>query len=455
MFQRSESDLYFRLCEALSQGTILADQDSLELYSHDESWAPSFKPQFVVLPKTKQEILKVLQIAQDFCIPVTPRGAGTGHSGGAVPIKGGIVLSLENMNQIKEIDPKEFVAIVEPGVITGVFHKSVEKMRLFYPPDPNSLDRCTLGGNVSTNASGPSSLKYGPTRNFTLGLEIALMNGSLIKIGRRTIKGVSGYDLVGLITGSEGTLAVITEVTLKLLPQPEEVITMLVMFQNIKEALESSVEILSHLIPRSIELLDEICINRIRDSICIPNNIQAILIIELDGLSSSVAKQEKIIKDLFRRKISEIVVHKNTKKEEILSLRQRLSDSLKELAKRKISVDIVIPRTELLKFREYIQEIRAAYGVKIASYGHVGEGNLHINIFHEDKEQRNALKAMEKILRYTISLGGTLTGEHGIGLLKAKYMPLEHSSLCLDMQRQIKSLLDPWNLLNPGKIFPN
>src|SRR4051812_45572769 len=384
--------------------------------------------------------------------------------GGALPVAGGVVLSTEKMQRIKEIDPADLVAVVEPGVITGVLQAQVEEQGLFYPPDPASLEFCSIGGNASTNAGGPRAFKYGVTREYVLGLEVALMGGEVLRCGRRTSKGVTGYDLVAGFVGTEGTFGVITELTLKLLPRPPAAATVLGVFKNVPAAGAAISALLrGGLRPRVLELADRASIDHVRKKARyrFPENAGAIVLIEVDGQPEEMqAMMEKI--GLACDELGALDVLGATEPAErraIWEARRLISPALKETYRIKVNEDVCVPRGRIVEMLARVERVSQETGIETAVFGHAGDGNLHVNLLSNDDPQDPAIRkkmwaAAERVFAHTIELGGTLSGEHGIGLTKRDYIPLEQSEQLIEWQRRWKAMWDPMNLLNPGKKLP-
>jgi glycolate oxidase len=381
-------------------------------------------------------------------------------TGGALPVRGGVILSTEKMTRVREIDGEDLVAVVEPGVITGQLQAQVEAAGLFYPPDPASLDSCSLGGNVAENAGGPRAFKYGVTREYVLGLESVLMGGEVLRCGRRTPKGVTGYDVTAALVGSEGTFAVVTEVTLKLLPRPPAVATLLAVFADLLVAGEAVSRILQlGARPRALELLDRLTLEHLRGRTPyrIPENAGAVILCELDGAPEGIeAELLRCANACEQSGAVEILVAQNEKeRRDLWETRRRANPLLKEQHRRKIPEDVVVPRRAIPEMLRRVDAIAAETRLPCATYGHAGDGNLHINLLVDDTgADARVESAMDAIMRATLDLGGTLAGEHGVGLLKMKYLPWEQSPPLLRIQRDLKRVFDPDDLLNPGKILP-
>ncbi len=429
-------------------------------YSYD-AITKNHIPDAVVFPLNKDEISEILKLANSMQFPVTPRGRGTGTTGGSLPVKGGVVLVLTGLNRIIDIDMDNFTATVEPGVITGDIHKAVEEKGLFYPPDPASSNFSTIGGNIAECAGGPRAVKYGVTKDYVIGLEAVLPTGEIIKTGVKTAKGVVGYDLTKLLTGSEGTLAVITSITLRLIPLPETIRTMTAVFDRMEDAAAGVAEIMrSGIIPRACEYLDRASIACAESfaKMGLPVDAGAMLIIETDGSSSetefAINKLGDICRSKNARTISIASDAAETKK--LWDARKAVSPALYMYGPDKINEDIVVPRSRIPDVVNKIEMLKKETGLTMVSFGHAGDGNIHFNIMldKQDAEQLyKAEKAVEEIFDYTISINGTLSGEHGVGIKKSKYISKEIGSVELELMKNIKKTFDPNNILNPGKIF--
>jgi glycolate oxidase len=434
-------------------------------YGRDESDTPSHLPDCAVLCADREQIEIVLRLALEHRVPVTPRGAGSGKAGGCVPIHGGIVLSTEHMTRVREIDGDDLVAVVEPGVITGQLQDAVEAQGLFYPPDPASLAYCAIGGNVATNAGGPRAFKYGVTGTYVRGLEVVLMGGETLRIGRRTTKGVTGYDLVSGFVGSEGTFGVITEITLGLLPRPPAVATLLAVFDDVPAASAAIHAVLGRGVrPCTLELVDKTALDHIRPHTRyrFAERAGAIALIELDDEPEGLAAAMDRIAGLCERAGAiDVRVAENDRERGLLwEARRRISSSLKLAHPHKISEDICVPRGAIGEMLRRIDRLAARHDLPFATYGHAGDGNLHVNLLLDrpPSEPRLAARveaALAELFQETIALRGTLTGEHGIGVTKKRFMPLEQPPAVLAWQRRWKRMWDPHELLNPGKVLPD
>jgi len=440
---------------------LLVATDAVEPYGRDESELGSFPPDAVVHATSAEDVRAVLALATRHRVPVVPVGARSGKSGGSLPLRGGIALSLERMNRILEIRPEDLTARVEPGVVTGVFQAEVEKHGLFYPPDPNSLDLCTLGGNVAENAGGPRALKYGVTREYVLGLTAVLPTGELVKVGKRTSKGVAGYDLTALLVGSEGTLAVVTEITLKLLPRPRHVATALVTFPSVEAAAKAVARVLADgVLPRCLELMDDVSLEAAARTspLPIPRGAGAALLVETDGNDEEtvLAEMGRVAEAVQGDATGEVIVAQSeAQRREIWETRKYLSVNLKKVHPRKLSEDVAVPRSRVPDLVREAKAIGARLGLAVATYGHAGDGNLHCNVLYDRADEKPRVdEAVAGILRAAVALGGTITGEHGVGLAKRDFLELEQGPEVVALERRVKALFDPAGILNPGKMFP-
>jgi glycolate oxidase len=448
------------LVEVLSPGQVRRDESTLESYSKDESDTGTYPPDVVVFPETTEQVSAVFRTCQALGVPFTPCGARSGKSGGSLPLRGGVAVSLERMNRILEVSVENLTAVLQPGVITGELMRAAEAKGLFYPPDPNSWEFCTMGGNVAENAGGPRALKYGVTRDYVLGLEWVLPSGEVMRVGRRTIKGVAGYDLVGLFVGSEGTLGVATEITLQLIPLPRHVKTALIIFRSVHEAARAiSAVLASGILPRTLELLDEMSLKAVDGrGFNFPPGAGSAVIAEVDGnveegLLAELAQLGELCE---RHGATEVLVAQDeSQREKLWAARRVVSTALRALRPHKISEDIAVPRSRIPDIIQALKAMGDELGLPVATYGHAGDGNLHANILYEGPHQRPLVdEAIRRMLELTVSMGGTITGEHGVGHAKREYLSLEQPPAVIDLQRRLKNFFDPSGLLNPEKIFP-
>ncbi len=445
--------------QKLSSDQILTDPDVCESYGHDESETKPRTPDAVIRARCRADVIAVMQACHKHEVFVTPRAGGTGRTGGAVPVQGGIVLSFEGMNQLEEIHREDLVCVVEPGLVLGQLHAAVEQEGLFYGPDPNSLGSCALGGNLAENAGGPRAFKYGVTRDWTLGLEVVTADGTALNLGKRTVKGVTGYDLAALMVGSEGTLGVITRATLKLLPKPAAVVTLLALLPDVATAGRAvSALLATGVMPRCLELMDGITLNLVRPEVAltIPEAAGAALLLELDGSERECeALLEPSGNTLLDAGALEVLVARHAgEREKLWAARRELSRTLRRTANFKLAEDVVVPKSQIANLLEHVRRLSETHQVLMPTYGHAGDGNLHVNFLWNDPSEEPRVKAaIEALFRGVVALRGTLSGEHGIGALKAPYLHLEHSPELIDWQLRVKALFDPKGILNPGKIF--
>jgi glycolate oxidase len=454
------SDVIKKLMEIAGADHVISSLEGLEKYASDGTKL-RYIPDVVIVPGTAEEISQIMILANREGVPVIPRGGGSGMTGGALAVRGGIVLSMERFNRILVIDQENLIARVEPGVITADLQKEVEKLDLFYPPDPASADVSTLGGNVAECAGGLRGLKYGVTRDYILGLTVVLPTGEIINTGVETMKGVAGYDLTRLIIGSEGTLAVITSITIRLIPKPSSKRTMTAFFQDIRDAAGTVSKIIREKItPSTLEFLDRQCIEAVRDEmgIEIPRDAAAMLLIETDGDDMLVSVEAKKLKDicLGSGAIRLTVASDQEEVERLWEARRQVSPALKKLRPGKVSEDIVVPRSRLADLVSFLDELKVISGLPVAAFGHAGDGNIHVNILLDPEKPDEVIKTDKAILglfKKVIDLGGTISGEHGVGITKAPYMELEFSRPAIDLMGRLKTAFDPNGILNPGKIF--
>jgi len=430
-------------------------------YSYDAT-QQQHQPDVVVYPADAGQVSRILQLANREGIPVYPRGAGSGFTGGSLPIRGGISLVLTRLNRILRIDQDNLVAEVEPGVVTAHLQEAVEAVGLFYPPDPASLKFSTIGGNVAECAGGPRCVKYGVTKDYVLGLEVVTPQGDIIRTGGETMKGVVGYDLTKLLVGSEGTLGVITRITLKLLPKPAAKKTMLVLFDSIDGAAQAvSAIIRGKIIPATLEFMDATAIDCVRENanLDLPEAARAVLIIEVDGDPEMLEKQASRILDMVTPLgvVATRVAVTAEESEAIWRVRRSVSPSLRRVNPDKYNEDICVPRSRLPDMIRAIEAISKRLQIPIVNFGHAGDGNIHVNIMVNRAlpgQEEKAEEAIRDIFAETIRLGGTMSGEHGVGVTKAPYLPMELDPAAVATMKAIKRALDPNNILNPGKIFP-
>lgn len=458
---KSSEEIYESIAKIVGSDYVSNSEEEKQCYSYDATGVKSL-PDMVVKPVAAEEISKILMVANKYSIPVVSRGAGTGFVGGSLPVNGGIVLALNRMSEIICIDEENLTVEVEPGVITQNLQQAVEKVGLFYPPDPASLKISTIGGNVAMNSGGPRAIKYGVTKDYVLGLEVVLPTGEIVHTGVKTVKGVVGYDIKGLIVGSEGTLGIITKILLKLLPKPIALKTVSAIFPEVDDASRAVSEIIrSKIIPATLEFMDRSAIQCVEDymHIGLPVEAGALLLIDVDGDSDVVEKEINVISVLCEKyNASRVLIAENNKeREKLWAARRAVSPALGRLKPTKINEDIVVPRNKLPHIIKRLRNIAEDFQLDIINFGHAGDGNLHVNIMTDkrDKEEYGrAQKAVKEIFAAVLELGGTLSGEHGVGLTKSSYIDMEIEPVVLQKMRQIKNIFDPNNIMNPGKIFP-
>lgn len=455
-----DSRIIDQLRQIVGKDQVSTEKADLICYSYDAT-QQKFLPDVVVHPQTSEQISRIMRLANTEKVPVFPRGAGSGFTGGSLPTTGGIVLTTERMDQILEIDEENLVAVVQPGVVTEQFQIAVEKVGLFYPPDPASLKFSTLGGNVAECAGGPRCVKYGVTKDYILGLEVVTPTGDIITTGGPTMKGVVGYDLTKLLCGSEGTLGIVTRIVIKLLPLPEAKKTMLVLFDSIDGAARAvSAIVRNKIIPTTLEFMDGRTLDCVKQAtgLQVPDAARAVLIIEVDGDREFLDKQARRIADIIQPLgvVETRIAETPEESEALWQIRRSVSASLRKVNPDKYNEDICVPRSKVPEMIRKVDEISDRYGVPIVNFGHAGDGNIHVNIMIDKKipgEQEKAEKAIKEVFEGALALGGTMSGEHGIGIAKAPYIPLEITPETALYMKTLKKALDPNNILNPGKIF--
>jgi glycolate oxidase len=453
-----DENILHRIREAVGEKSLVLDPQARSEFGKDATEL-RYLPEAVVEATTVEQVQALFRLANAYRFPVTPRGTGTGLAGGAVPVFGGVVLSMARMDRILEIDRDNLVAVVEPGVINGDLKKAVTDLGLFYPPDPASFDTCSLGGNAATNAGGASCVKYGTTRDYVLGLEAVLPSGAPISAGVQTRKGVVGYDLVRLLVGSEGTLGVITKLTLKLLPRPPAVTTLVALFPDLPSSMRSVTKILSQgFAPCALEFLDRHCLDLIGDLLPFEGVRKAgsFLLVETDGAPLSVQRDIEEMGEVCLASGAENVflAPDATKRAQMWDVRKQVSIRIEQGSPLYIPEDVVVPLGRIAEFVQGLPDLEERFGIRIYSFGHAGDGNIHLNITSQSLEFSERAKAgIPVILKRVLAMGGTISGEHGIGLIKRQFMALELSPENLRIQRGIKRVFDPNYILNPGKLF--
>ncbi|MER3523876.1 MAG: FAD-binding oxidoreductase [Ignavibacteria bacterium] len=449
----------------VGQDAVLTDEETRSLYAHDETEDFEFLPDVVVKPTTTEQVSTILKLANIARIPVTPRGGGTGLSGGALPVCGGIVLSLEKFKRIIEIDEKNFQAVVEPGVVTQIFQEECEKRGLYYPPDPASRGSSHLGGNLAECSGGPRAVKYGVTKDYVLGLEAVLTSGAIINTGGRVLKNVSGYNLTQLFIGSEGTLAIITKIIFRLIPLPRVRKVLLVAFNSLEDAVASVAAIFQRgITPSALEFMERAAVRAAETQLgkTFPNGeAEAQLLIEVDGnYEETLVKDIEVIAEVVEQHhaLDVLLAEDRQKIDDVWALRRSMGEAVKHISTYK-EEDTVVPRAALPHLIRGVKDICGKYGITSICYGHAGDGNVHVNILKDKMDdalwEKHLDTAIREIFRLTVSLGGTISGEHGIGFSQKAYLPIALSPAELEVMRALKRTFDPNNILNPGKIFPD
>jgi len=455
-----KSKLLHRLKKILPPGEIVFKPSTLASYAGDK-WFASHQPDAVALPRSSRSVSVLLHFASRHGIPVTPRGAGHGYVGGCVPIRGGIVLSLERMNRIKEINAADFVAVVQPGVNTKFFQETVEKRGLFYPPDPASRADNFIGGNIATNAGGPRCLKYGVTRDYVLGLEVVLADGTIVRLGSRTHKNKTGFDLHRLFVGSEGLLGIVTEATLKLIPLPPFRANLAVGFNSMSAAVRALQAIFAAgYLPCAAELADEFTLaaaaRRTKSKRLL--GCKAHLICELDGQANSVRHEIAAVEKIVHRQKPLFVERGfgNQECEAVWQIRREFSYALRDTGLTKLNEDIVVPRGKLEALFKFAALLRKKHGLPVACFGHAGDGNIHTNVmvdYDQPRAKQRAGKCLDELFHWVIASGGAISGEHGIGLAKKRWWPQAISKEAIELHHVVKRALDRKGILNPGKFL--
>jgi glycolate oxidase len=450
------------LTDIVGAGYVRTDHASREAYGVD-ALAKGHPADVVVLPASTADVARIVRACGVAQVPVVVRGAGTGYTGGAVPTEGGVVVSMERMNRILEIDEVNLLVVTQPHVVTADLQRAVEQVGLFYPPDPASLETCSIGGNVAECAGGPRAFKYGTTKRYVLGLEAVLPTGEVIRTGSKAVKNVVGYDLTQLLVGSEGTLAIITEITLRLLPKPPASKTGLAAFASIQSAVDAvSALIARRVVPVALELIDKACLDAVHAHTgerLVPDAAHAVLILETDGTSEAAGEEMTRATDACRSvgALSIELAADAQARDRIWGVRRAVSLALRAKGLARANHDVVVPRGRVPQLFEVVSDLARAFQLEIASFGHAGDGNIHVNIMwaREDESARaRAAQAERALFERVIALEGSISGEHGIGFAKKPYIGLELSADEIALMQRVKFAFDPHGLLNPGKLFP-
>lgn len=449
------------LREAIGSERCSTAPEDLVTYAYDGTWAEA-RPDVVVHPEKTEQVASILRIADTRRVPVVPRGAGTGLAGGALPVEGSICLNLARMNRMLEISTSDTLAVAQPGVITFDLQKAVEKHRLFYPPDPASVYQCSIGGNVATNAGGPRCLKYGVTGDYVLGLEVVLAGGCVMRLGGRTIKDVAGYNLKQLFIGSEGTLGVVTEITVRLIPKPAAQRTALAAFPKLVDACVAVGNILqAGVVPLVTELMDQGTTRAVEEfkHLGLPTDVEALLLVAVDGDEALVEREIALVAGVLQQSgAREVRQAQSAEETEALwEARRSISAAIARLARNKLGEDISVPRSKIPEMVARLQEIGRVSGLSIVVYGHIGDGNLHPTVLCDRRDaamMKRVEKAAHDVLDASVALGGTLTGEHGIGIFKRDHVASGINPVALGWMQEIKHLFDPHGIMNPGKKLP-
>lgn len=449
------------LSEALGADRVLSSQAALASYARDNTGS-AYPPWGVVLAECRSHVETTLRLCHDAAIPVIPRGAGTGNVGGALAVQGGIMLSLQRMNQIREVSVADRLAVVEPGVVNADLQAHLKPQGLFWPPDPSSARSCSIGGNLAMCSAGPHAVQYGVTRDWVLGLEAVLPDGTLFRSGGRTTKGVVGYDLTRLLIGSEGTLAVVTQATLKLAPRPEARRLLRALFRSVSDATQGVCALMAEGDPPSaIEFLDASALDLLRQTgaVSVPTEGQAMLLLEVSGRAETMDQRVADIMHRLERfdPVERVQSREDEDATDIWAARHALSPALKKLAPQRINEDVVVPVSRLPHLMDGLAALSKESGIPIVNFGHAGNGNIHVNLLVDPDDAHGMAQVeptLEKMFRMVLNLGGTLSGEHGVGIQKRAFVSWELDQTSLLLQKRIKAVFDPMGILNPGKIFP-
>lgn len=442
-------------------GDLTTAREELLLYAFDATKIKHM-PDCVLFPRSTEEVAAAVNICARHSIPITPRGAGTGFTGAAVPIQGGVVMNFVKMNRILKIDHGAMYCEVEPGIVNAELGKELAKHGLFYPPDPASLKSSTIGGNVMTGAGGPSAVKYGVTRDYVMGLTAVFMDGSVVETGIKCAKGAVGYDLTRLLVGSEGTLGIVTKIRLRVVPLPKAVVTAMAIFDDRRAAVDAVTEVLrARLVPRTLEYIDRTAIRCVEEYLQagLPTEAGGMLLVETDGDPDPAMREMQGIKAICEKlgARSFAIARDGAEAQAFWKVRRSISVSLNRLRPTKINEDVTVPRNRIGELMDRLDEVSRRTGLPIINFGHAGDGNIHVNVMTDAsnaKEYALALAAVDEVLRIALDLDGTLSGEHGVGLAKMPYIEKELGKSCVEISKRLKKAFDPAGILNPGKIFP-
>lgn len=457
----SKSQVIDALVKAIGKENVITEHEELVCYSFDATAdMPSQMPDVVVTPTSTSDVVEILKLSNQYKMPVYPRGSGTNLCGDTIPLKGGIVLRTQKMNKIVEIDADNLVAVVQPGVVINDLNVAVAPFGLLYPPDPGTVATATMGGSVSECSGGLRGLKYGVTKHYVMGLEVVMIDGTVARFGGKTVKNVTAYDMVKLFTGAEGTLGIITEITVKLIPAPETKKAMLAYFDKLEDAGNTVTEIVrSKVIPATMEIMDQVTIRTVENfsKVGLPTDSEALLLIEVDGIPEVVEREAATVVKVVEKNNGKIKVAKDDKERDGLwTARRAALPALAQMKPTTVLEDATVPRSRLTDMLVALQKIAKKYDLQIGTFGHAGDGNLHPTILTDERnteEMKRVHQAVDEIFKVALELGGTISGEHGIGMAKAKYLPMEFGDQGVEVMRKVKRALDPENLLNPGKMM--
>lgn len=458
-----DTSIINKIQDIVGKENIYTQKADLITYSYDATAdMPRQLPDIVVMPGSTSEIQKIVLLAQENSLAIYPRGAGTNLSGGTIPLKKGIVLGFQRMNKIFEVDNENLTATVQPGVIIQDLNNAVVKFDLIYPPDPGTVSTATMGGSVAESSGGLRGLKYGVTKHYIMGMEVVMPDGDVFRFGGKTVKNVTGYDFAALFVGSEGTLGIITEITLKLIPAPKYKKSMLALFEKLEDAGNAVTGIIkAHVIPATLEIMDKKTIETVENyaKVGLPTNVEALLLIEVDGMAPEVVEgeAEAVIRVIKENNGNIKIAKSDAERDQLWAARRAALPALAQLSPTTVLEDATVPRNRITEMLVAVQKIAKKYNVSIGTFGHAGDGNLHPTILADASnkaEMDRVHKAVDEIFAVALSLGGTLSGEHGIGMAKMKYLRNEFGESGLKLMRQLKEAMDPNYIMNPAKMVP-